>query len=166
MKVIKPGFICCLLMGVLAVAPSIVRAQAPFYYPPPPFPPPTTQSAQRSALNAVRSQVNWLRNATRTGSSYATGGFGLVSQQFQLLRQTYAAFKGTLRPNQLHAGANELAELHAGLDIIQQVFDEYQQDVAAGRSESQAFRSMCKVLNEGTSLWLLQLTKVAKRLGV
>ena len=171
MKTNRPGIIWCLLIGLLAVAaPSILRAQPPFYPfyypPPPPFQPPTTRNAQRNALNAIRAQDKWLRNATRTSSSYATGGYGLVWQQFQLLRQAYAAFKATLTVSQLQAGANELAELDAGLDILQQAFDQYQQDVAAGRSQTQALRSMCKVLNEGADVWLHELNKVARRLGV
>ncbi len=130
-----------------------------------PSPPPsTTPAAQRNALNALRAQVNWFRNATRTAPSYATGNYGMVLHQFQLMREAYNAFKATLTPNQLTAGANELAELEAGLDILQEAFDDYQQDVAVGRSPNAAFKSMCQVLNGAASVWLKELNKTAKRL--
>jgi hypothetical protein len=168
MKALRPGSICCLLVGLLAVAaPFSPRAQSPFYYPPPPpIPPPTNPTAQRNALNAVRAQANWVRNAIRTASSYASGGYGVVWQQFQILRQTYTSFKATLTAGQLKAGANELAELDAGLDILQQAFDEYQQDVAAGRSQAKAFQSLCQALDKGAVLWLEELNKTTRRLGI
>jgi len=82
------------------------------------------------------------------------------------LRAAYDQFKATLTPNQLASGANELAELEAGLDILQEAFDEYQQDVAAGRSQAAAFRSLCRVLDEAAGLWLQELNKVAEKLRV
>ena len=168
MKALRPRSICCLLVGLLAVAtPFSPRAQPPFNNPPlPPVPPPTNPTAQRNALQSVRAQVNWLRNAIRTASSYGSGGSGVVWQQFQILRQTYTSFKATLTPGQLNAGANELAELDAGLDILQQAFDEYQQDVAAGRSHRKAFQSMCTALDKGAVVWLEELNKTARRLGI
>jgi hypothetical protein len=128
--------------------------------------PPTTPDTQRNALNAVRSQVNWLQNATRTASSYGANGVGSVWQHFQALRGSYAAFKQTLNPNQLAAGANSLAELDAGLDIIQEAFANYQDDVAAGQLAGSALRNMCQVLREGSSLWLQELNKTCSRLRV
>src|SRR5581483_4725110 len=59
-----------LVTGLLGLLPaSLVLAQAPF----PAIPvrsPPKTPEAQRNALNAVRSEVNWLRNACRTAFNY------------------------------------------------------------------------------------------------
>jgi hypothetical protein len=159
--------VCVLLtLTGLLVMPEAPWAQPPFQPAPPPIAPPANPSAQRTALNSVRAQVNWLRNATRTASTRSTGSYGQVWQQFQMLRQTYDGFKATLTPEQLRAAANEIAELDAGLDILQQAFDEYNQDIAAGRAEPQAFKTMCQVLNNGAGLWLQELNKVAKRLRI
>jgi len=126
----------------------------------------TNPEAQRNALNSVRSQVSWLQNASRTASSYNTGGYGLVWQQFQSLCAAYAGFKSTLSPQQRAAGANELAELDAGLGIIQECFTNAQQDMAEGRSERAAVASMCRVLDRAIGLWLQEMDKNAGRLRV
>ncbi len=149
----------CLLGNLFA--PSNGRAQLVW-----PFAPPTTPQAQRNALNVLHSRVNWFRNATRNAPNFATGNYAMVWQEFQQLRDAYSAFKATLTPDKLAAGANELAELDAGLDILQQAFDEYQQDVAAGRATHAAFESMCQALNEGAALWLQELDRVAKQLRI
>ncbi|SPE59962.1 exported hypothetical protein [Verrucomicrobia bacterium] len=162
----KTATLGCILFALLADA-SALRAQLPVPFPPPPLiRPPTTPTAQRNALSVLRSQVDWFRNATRTAPGYATGGYDEVRRQFDLLRAAYDQFKATLTPNQLASGANELAELEAGLDILQEAFDEYQQDVAAGRSQAAAFRSLCRVLDEAAGLWLQELNKVAEKLRV
>ncbi len=145
--------------GLIALLPLLGLAQWPFV-------PPTTPDAQRNALGAVRSQVNWLQNATRTASNYGGQGYDNVWQQFQMLRGAFGAFKQTLNPGQLAEGANSLAELEAGLDIIQEAFANYQADVAAGQMASSALRNMCQVLREGSSLWLQELNKTCSRLRV
>jgi hypothetical protein len=145
--------------GLIALLPLLGLAQWPFV-------PPTTPDAQRNALGAVRSQVNWLQNATRTASNYGGQGYDNVWQQFQMLRAAYGTFRQTLNPRQLTEGANSLAELEAGLDIIQEAFANYQADVAAGQMASSALRNMCQVLREGSSLWLQELNKTCSRLRV
>lgn len=137
------------------------RAQMPGF-----FPTPTTPMAQKNALSAVQSQVSWLQNATRTASNYATGGSGMLWQQFQTVRGAFNALKATLTPQQLEYGANDLAELDEGLNIIQQAFDEYQNDVDNGRSESSALNSLSQVLSQAASVWLQELNKDASRLNV
>jgi hypothetical protein len=119
-------------------------------------------------LNAVRSQVQWLQNATRTAAPLGDQGFANVWQQFQTLRNTYVGLKQTLNPQQLAAGANALAELDAGLDIIQEAFTNYQNDLAAGRSPSAALRDLCQIMAQGSRIWLQQLNKscMALRVGV
>lgn len=143
----------------------ILYAESPFVYPVlPAVSPPTTPTAQRHALIVVRSEVNWLRNACRTASNFTTGNYALILDQFQKTREAYAAFKATLSPDQLNSVANELAELDAGLDILQEAFAEYQTDVSAGRTRNAAFQSMCHVLDEAAGLWLEEFNKLAKRL--
>ena len=115
-------------------------------------------------MSAVRSRVAWLQNATRTAPSYATGADGLVWQQFQLLRGAYQAFTMTLNPQQAANGANDLAELASGLDILQEAFSNYQDDVANGRDQSAALRDMCQVLRQAAGVWLQEFNKDCSRL--
>jgi hypothetical protein len=136
------------------------------YGAPPAMTVPQTPQAQRTELNNLRSQVSWLQNATRTASSYATGGIDAVWQQFQRMRASYGVFRMTLTPAQLAAGANEIAELDAGLDILQEAFGNYQQDVAQGRPAHPALRDMCQVLGQAAGVWLQQLNRDCARLRV
>jgi hypothetical protein len=131
-----------------------------------PFGPPTTPDAQRNALRSVRSQVNWLQNSTRSAPDFGAAGYGNVWQMFQGLRSTYSALKQTLTPQQLAYGANQLAELDAGLDIIQEAFTNYQEDIAAGQPGSMALNNMCRVLRQGSGVWLQELNKNCQRLRV
>jgi hypothetical protein len=131
-----------------------------------PFAVPTTPAAQRSALNAVRSQISWFQNATRTAPNYGEQGYGNVWGQFQGLREAYNAMKATLNPQQLAYGANAFAELDSGLDILQEAFTNFQNDVAAGRNSRSAFRDMCQVLREGSHVWAQQLNQDCAQLHV
>ncbi len=149
----------CFVAGLVILVPLLVLAQWPFV-------PPTTPPAQRSALDSVRAQVGWLQNATRTASNFGAQGYGSVWQQFQMLRNAFAGFKETLNPQQLMEGANSLAEIEAGLDILQEAFANYQEDVTAGQPASSALRNMCQVLREGSCLWLHELNKTCSRLRV
>src|SRR5262249_7291731 len=142
-------------------APNSALAQAPWG-----FAPPNTPMAQRNALNVVQSQVNWLQNACRMASGYATGSYGNVWQQFTMLCAAYNSFKATLTEQQLAAGANELAELDAGLGILQEAFTEYQQQLAAGRSSASALRRMCQDLDEAAGVWWNELYNNSQHLGV
>jgi len=83
-----------------------------------------------------------------------------------MLHNTYQDFKNTLTPQQLAYGANELAELDAGLDILAESFSNYQEDMAAGQSSARAFRNMCQVLGRATGFWLQELNTVSARLRV
>ncbi|HZR17416.1 MAG TPA: hypothetical protein VFE51_08820 [Verrucomicrobiae bacterium] len=167
MRSLTPRCVLVIVPRLLAslTAAAILRAQSPFAYPVvPEVSPPTTPTAQRHALSVVRSEVNWLRNACRTASNFTTGNYDLILHQFQKTREAYAAFKATLTPDQLNSVANELAELDAGLDLLQEAFAEYQTDVSAGRTRNAAFQSMCHVLDKAAGLWLEELNKLAKRL--
>ena len=136
------------------------------YAPPPPFAAPTNPSAQRSAADGVRSQVGWVQNACRTASSYGDNGYGIIWQQFQNLRGAYIGFKNTLSPQQLSNGANEIAELDAGLDILQESFSNYQEDVAGGQPTSSALNSLCQVLSQASGVWLQEFNRDCVRIRV
>jgi hypothetical protein len=153
------------LLLATGLAATLARAQPGAYYPPP-MGVPATPDSQRNAVNNVKSQVGWLQNATRTASNYGDGGLSVVWQNFQSLRQAYNGFKATLGPQQAAAGANELAELDAGLDIVQESFDNYQQDVAAGHPPAAAMRNLCQVLRQGADVWLQEFNRDCARLRV
>jgi hypothetical protein len=141
---------------------NLVYAQAPW-----PFAAPTTPMAQRNAMNLVVNQVSWFQNATRTASSYGGGGgYGLLVQQFQAVRDQYSGFKSTLNPQQLSSGANQVAELDSGLEIIQEAFADYQNAVANGQSDSSAFANMRQVLNEAMGVWVQEFKKDCRQLRV
>jgi hypothetical protein len=118
----------------------------------------TTPTAQRNALNLVLNQVNWFQNSTRTATSYADGGgYGLLLQHFQAVRDQYTALKRTLTPQQLTSSGGQLAELDAGLDIIEQAFTGYQANVSSGQPSHAALASMCRGLNEALGMWAREL---------
>jgi hypothetical protein len=142
-----------------AFSPKLVMAQWPFAAP-------TTPDAQRNALSAVRSQVNWLQRATRTAPSYVSAGYGNLYQQFEALRGAYNGLTQTLSPQQLAQGANDLAELSAGLGIIQEAFSNYQEAVAAGQPENTALREMCQILREASQVWLQELNSRVSKLRI
>jgi hypothetical protein len=150
-----------LLVSLAAFYSNRVSAQAPW-----PFAPPTTPMAQRNSMNLVVNQVSWFQNATRTASAYNGSGYGLLVQQFQAVRDQYAGFKSTLNPQQLNAGANLVAELDSGLDIIQEAFTDYQTAVANGQSNSSAFSNMSRVLNEAMGVWVQEFRQDCRQLQV
>jgi hypothetical protein len=63
-------------------------------------------------------------------------------------------------------GANDLAELNAGLDIIQEAFTNYEEDIAGGRPAGPALEKMCRVLRRSSALWLQELNKTSSRLRI
>src|SRR5258707_916163 len=81
-------------------------------------------------------------------------------------RNAYNALKHTLNPQQSANGGNAIAELDAGLDILQEAFGNFQNDLAAGRSANVALRDMCQVLRQGMQLWSQQLNKTCSQLQV
>jgi hypothetical protein len=154
-----------LVVALLPISPRPILAQYQFA----PFPGTATAvppDAQRNAMNAVAGQVGWLQNATRTASSYNTGAVDLVWSQFQGLRTAYSQFTTSLNPRQAAEGANDLAELSSGLDILQEAFTNYQDDVASGRSAGLALLDMCQVLNQAAGVWLREFKQDCARLRV
>ena len=148
----------CLLCGLATLSPAIASAQWLF--------PPSNPDAQRNALGEVRSQVNWLKNATSTAASYGERGYDSIWERFRSVRDAYATLKQTLIPPQLAKGANALAELDAGLDIIQESFGNYQADVSAGRAVNLALRDLCEVLRDASRLWLQEFNKICSQLRI
>ena len=163
---------CAVTFGLLVLSvgvelsSNVVRAQFWPGTPPPMVTGPNPSSAQRNALNNVRSRVKWLQNATRSAPSYRTGAAEMLWQQFQFLRGSYNAFTMTLYPQQASYGANEWAELNAGLDIIQEAFTNYQDDLAQGRLPTLALNDLCSVLQQASNVWLQELNKDCARLQV
>ena len=137
-----------LLVSLAVLWASVVYTQAQL-----PFAPPTSPMAQRNALNLLLNQVNWFQNAARSASSYPDGGYGLLVHQFQAVRDHYNGFKSTLTPQQLASSTNQLAELDAGLDIIQKAFTNYQTAVANGQSSNTASANLRQVLNRAIQVW-------------
>jgi len=129
-------------------------------------PTPTNPMAQRNAQSLVFNQVSWFQNATRTASSYTGNGYGQLVQQFQTVRDQYGGFKSTLNPQQLTSGANQLAELDSGLDIIQEAFTDYQNAVANGQSNYSAFTNMSRVLNQAMGVWVQEFRRDCGQLRV
>jgi hypothetical protein len=148
------------------LSPPLIRAQVWMGTPPGMMPVTTTADAQRNALNNLRSRVKWLQNATRSASNYKTGAAEMVWQQFQFLRTSYNGFTMTLNPQQASYGANDWAELNAGLDIIQEAFANYQDDLAQGRLPGLALNDLCRVLQASSNVWLQELNRDCARLRV
>ena len=123
-----------------------------------------TAMAQNNAMNVVQNQVRLCQNATH-GSSYMNG-YALLTQQFQEVRNQYAGFKGTLTSWQTGYGGNRLAELDAGLDIIQEAFADYQAAVANGQAPSRAFNTMKQVLNQALGVWMQEFKQVCGQVRV
>jgi hypothetical protein len=149
------------LLPWLIVAPADrVEAQPGW----PPYLVQTTPMAQNSAMQLVQNQVRLCQNSTRA-SSYMNG-YGLLSQQFQEIRNQYAGFKATLTPWQNGYGGNRLAELGAGLDIIQEAFGDYQAAVSNGQSPSRAFNNLKQVLNRALDAWGQEFKQVCIQIRV
>jgi len=171
MKLISLRYVLSVGLGLSAAglwfSPLPVIAQVPWEPGAPPLMPvPATPEAQRGAMNNVRVRVSWLKNATRTAPGYATGADGLVWQAFQALCVEYTTFTRSLNAQQTAYGANELAELAAGLDILQRSFANYQEDVATGRPPAKALRDMCQVLGKAADVWLEEFNRDCARLRV
>jgi hypothetical protein len=150
-----------LLVSLAVLWASVVYAQVQL-----PFAPPTNPMAQRNAIDLVINQVNWFQNATRTASNYTGGGYGLLVQQFQAVRDQYNRFKSTLTPEQLASSANQLAKLDAGLDIIQQAFTGYQTAVANGHSSNTASANLRQMLNKAIRVWTQELKQDRRQLRI
>jgi hypothetical protein len=69
-------------------------------------------------------------------------------------------------PWQAGYGGNRLADLDAGLDIIQEAFTNYQTAVANGQAPSHAFNSLKQVLNRAIGAWAQEFKQVCNQIRV
>jgi hypothetical protein len=82
------------------------------------------------------------------------------------VRAQYNGFKSTLTPQQLASSTNQLAELDAGLDIIQEAFTDYQTAVANGQSSNTTSANLRQVLNKSIRIWTQELKQDCRQLRV
>jgi hypothetical protein len=150
-----------LLVSLALLWVSVVYTQAQL-----PFAPTTSPMAQRNALNLLLNQVNWFQNAARSASSYPDGGYGLLVHQFQAVRDQYNGFKSTLTQQQFASSTNQLAELDAGLDIIQKAFTDRQTGAANGQSSNTASANLRQALNKAIQVWTHKLKQDRRQLRV
>jgi hypothetical protein len=118
-------------------------------------------AAQRSAMNGVRTQMRSLHNATQTARNFGDTGVDIVWQQFQGLRNSFNGYLATLQESTRQRYANEWAELTAGLDIIQQAFDVYRQDLTDGRTTATALSNLTRVMDQASRIWLQRFNQAA-----
>ena len=124
------------------------------------------RDAQQGPLNQVRFEADALLKLTVTAQRYSDTAYDTVGQQFERLRFAFGALARTLTPAQLDAGANDLAELDAGLGTIGQAFAAYQDDLAQGRALRAAVQDLCAMLRDGTRFWLGEFNRDCARLKI
>ena len=122
--------------------------------------------AQRQAQNIVLARLRDLYSATQNARNYGDNGVQLLRHNFDGLRRAYSDFTATLTPKQSSEYTNEWAELGAGLDILQQSFDNYRQDLADGRTTMTALIDLCQVLERGGRIWLQDFNEAARQAQV
>jgi len=98
--------------------------------------------------------------------NYRDAAVQMIFDQFQSLCRQYNSFTATLSPQQQADFGNEWAELSSGLEIIQEAFGNYQQDLANGRSSAAALADLSRVLNEATRVWLQQFNATVSQARV
>src|SRR5260221_11822881 len=94
----------------------------------------------------------------------ALKAIGNIQLQFDGLRAAYGGLKNTLTPKQLAYGAKDLAEMDAGLDILQDAFCNYEQDIADGGPLCRALNRMWQAVSQASGLWLQEQRQKAARL--
>ena len=67
---------------------------------------------------------------------------------------------------QLASSTNQLAELDAGLDIIQNAFTNYQTAVANGHSSNTASANLRQMLNKAIRVWTQELKQDRRQLRI
>ncbi|MGO9202572.1 MAG: hypothetical protein ACLQM8_18785 [Limisphaerales bacterium] len=163
MKTTIGAFLLAARLSLLAGAAHFVPSCLATQLNPPVNPGP---DAQRNALMALRSQVDWLEKSTRNAPSLGAGGYGLVWQRFESVRSAYAAFTLTLTAPQRDAGANDFAGLAAGLETIGKAFKDHQNEIGTSYPSVSSFRKQCRVLNRAMALWSKKLRTVCTRLRI
>lgn len=153
----------CVTVIALATAAGVfsqpVRAQATWLTP---F---NQRDTQRNAAKQVRNTISWLRNSTRSASNLS-GGVDVLGGRYNDVCRAYDDFKRTLTPDQLNYAGNQLAELDAGLGIIGDTFNLFQDDLANGRSGMVAFRDLARALRDGPAVWVRQFDRMCNSLRI
>jgi hypothetical protein len=150
-------------LGLLLVLSGPYRMRAQVLIPNPGPPSPQTQ---RLLLSRLQTEIHWLQSATTTSLRFAQGADTLLWQHYEGVRVGFGALTRALTPRQLEVGANDLAELDAGWAIIGEAFKNFQDDLNARRSPEIAFRTLCRVLQDSSKVWVQQLDRVVKRLQI
>jgi hypothetical protein len=153
------GTICTFLTLVVAPGSNPVQSQPVFTNPSAPSP-----AAQRQMLEILWHQLRFLDNATRNATMFNTGADANLFRQVDAVRVAYETLKAVLLPWQLERGANDLAELDAGLAIISEAFPNFREDINRGRNEKVALRTLCQVLRGSFQVWKRQLDQTSDRL--
>jgi hypothetical protein len=150
--------ILCALSGPLRIGAQVMMNPYPA--------PPTLPQSPRQLLDQIRTQLHWLESATRTSSMFNTGADVLLWRHYDGLGVSFRAFQRSLSPQQQEFGANNLAELDAGLAIIGEAFANFQDDLNQGRHGTVAFRTLCQVLRDSARVWGQEMNRVARQLQV
>ncbi len=147
-------------VALSALVCGTLSAQVPAWVSSPlPMPFSTTPEAQRAAMNNVRSRVDSLKDAALRANRYAAGAEVPVWQAYRAVYAEFLGFTRTLTPQQASAGANELAELTEGLNIIGEAFANLRDDLASGRPSAQALADLCYIVRKATDVWVAQFNK-------
>lgn len=109
---------------------------------------------QHHALDPLLTQIDKFQKSTWSAPGmYHKGGYETLWQNFQAVRRSFSAFKGVLTERQTYEGANDLAELDAGLTTIQESFTHYQSDIARKPETSARFQTLCTTLFRSMKVW-------------
>src|SRR5262249_47708671 len=117
------SFRIVLLMVVLLSVPGVnqPRAQAPW----PNIAP--LPANQRQLLQRLQSQLSTLDDAIQNSPRLRTAQDAVLWNHFGNVRASFQALTQVLSPAQVQRGANDLAELDAGLAIISEAFANYEE---------------------------------------
>jgi hypothetical protein len=121
---------------------------------------------QRQLLNQLQRQLEMLNDATASARNFNTNPDVMLWNHFDGVRVGFQMLKNSLAPAQLQRGANDLADLDAGLEIIAEAFPNFHEDLNNGRSPQVALRTLSQVLRDAMKLWGQQLNQVARRIQI
>lgn len=160
MKTISPRSIYIVLTAVVLLAipgPGQVGAQSRLQ------PVPVNQ---RQLFNQLQRQLEMFADLTRNAVKVNQPPDVILWHEFERICMSFERLESSLAPIQLDRGANDLADLNAGLDIIAEAFPNFQKDLDRGRPVPEAVRTLCQVLRDAMKLWGQQLSRVAHRLQI
>jgi hypothetical protein len=121
---------------------------------------------QRQVLNNFQRQLDMFDDAIRNTTRFNTPPDVMLWHNFDGLRVGFQTIKSSLAPVQVQRGANDLADLDAGLAIIAEAFPNFQEDLNNGRSYQVALHTLRQVLRDSMRIWTQQFNSVARRLQI